>query len=181
MGNGASELARFHLFSLLRQGFNHSFKVYPTSGSQCSVSVAFFALICKHDSSHWNVQFLTNPCWTNINAASRRRSCAGWNVWNVVLDFAGAVLSLAQLVGDAVDLNDYSSITGNVAKLGLSIISIGFDVSNQEVPWFILYRPFFLQIIILETWSHALLVLPMNRPPFSFNTTSGIQRMIMMC
>jgi cystinosin len=72
-------------------------------------------------------------------------------VWNVVLDFAGAVLSLAQLVGDAVDLNDYSSITGNVAKLGLSIISIGFDVSNQEVPWFILYRPFFLQIIILET------------------------------
>jgi hypothetical protein len=25
------------------------------------------------------------------------------------------------------------------------------------------------------------LVLPMNRPPFSFNTTSGIQRMIMMC
>lgn len=72
-------------------------------------------------------------------------------MWNVVLDFAGAVLSLAQLVGDAVDLNDYSSITGNVAKLGLSIISIGFDVSNQEVPWFILYRPFFLQIIILET------------------------------
>jgi cystinosin len=59
-------------------------------------------------------------------------------VWNVVLDFAGAVLSLAQLVGDAVDLNDYSSITGNVAKLGLSIISIGFDVSYQEVPWFIL-------------------------------------------
>lgn len=59
-------------------------------------------------------------------------------MWNVVLDFAGAVLSLAQLVGDAVDLNDYSSITGNVAKLGLSIISIGFDVSYQEVPWFIL-------------------------------------------
>jgi cystinosin len=72
-------------------------------------------------------------------------------VWNVVLDFAGAVLSLAQLVGDAVDLNDYSSITGNVAKLGLSIISIGFDVSNKEVPWFILYRPLFLHIIILET------------------------------
>ncbi len=61
---------------------------------------------------------------------SRRRSCSGWNIWNVVLDFMGGVLSLLQLVGDAVDLDDFSSITGNTPKLGLSLISMIFDVSN---------------------------------------------------
>lgn len=54
----------------------------------------------------------------------------GWNIWNIILDIAGAILSLLQLVGDAIDLDDYSSIVGNFAKLGLSIISIGFDVSE---------------------------------------------------
>jgi len=48
----------------------------------------------------------------------------------VILDFAGAILSLIQLVGDAIDIGDYSSITGNIAKLGLSLISLGFDVST---------------------------------------------------
>ena len=60
-----------------------------------------------------------------------RKTCAGWNVWNIILDFAGAVLSFVQLLGDAIDLDDFSSITGNAAKLGLSIISIGFDVSTH--------------------------------------------------
>lgn len=59
---------------------------------------------------------------------SRRRSCVGWNIWNVILDIAGAILSFIQLIGDAIDLEDYSSITGNMGKLGLSIISLGFDV-----------------------------------------------------
>ncbi len=62
----------------------------------------------------------------------RRRSCSGWNIWSVVLDFAGGFLSLLQLVGDAIDLDDYSSITGNIPKLGLSLISMTFDVSNTQ-------------------------------------------------
>lgn len=69
---------------------------------------------------------------------ARRRSCVGWNIWNIILDIAGAILSLLQLVGDAIDLDDYSSIVGNFAKLGLSIISIGFDVTFllQHYIWY---------------------------------------------
>lgn len=59
----------------------------------------------------------------------RRKSCVGWNIWNILLDFTGGILSLIQLVGDAIDLNDLSSISGNLAKLGLSAVSIFFDVS----------------------------------------------------
>jgi hypothetical protein len=65
----------------------------------------------------------------------------GWNIWNIILDIAGAILSLLQLVGDAIDLDDYSSIAGNFAKLGLSIISIGFDVSEvSSFGFFVLFR-----------------------------------------
>jgi hypothetical protein len=42
------------------------------------------------------------------------------------------MLSFAQLLGDAIDIGDYSSITGNIAKLGLSVISVGFDVSVKQ-------------------------------------------------
>jgi cystinosin len=69
----------------------------------------------------------------------------GWNVWNIILDFAGAILSFIQLIGDAIDLDDYSSISGNFAKLGLSIISIGFDVST---PIMLYVERFFVRIII---------------------------------
>ncbi len=59
----------------------------------------------------------------------KRKSCVGWNIWNILLDISGGFFSLAQLVGDAIDLNDLSSIKGNSAKLGLSAVSIFFDVS----------------------------------------------------
>jgi len=58
----------------------------------------------------------------------RRKSTIGWNVWNVMLDFTGGVLSLAQLLMDAMDMHDYTAITGNFAKLGLSFVSIFFDI-----------------------------------------------------
>jgi cystinosin len=62
-----------------------------------------------------------------------RKSCVGWNVWNILLDITGGILSLAQLVADAYDLNDMSSIAGNSAKLGLSAVSIIFDVSTSTI------------------------------------------------
>mmetsp|Transcript_3464 Transcript_3464/g.4602 ORF Transcript_3464/g.4602 Transcript_3464/m.4602 type:complete len:548 (+) Transcript_3464:515-2158(+) len=58
----------------------------------------------------------------------KRKSCVGWNIWNILLDITGGILSLVQLVGDAYDLNDLSSIVGNAAKLGLSGVSIFFDM-----------------------------------------------------
>ena len=57
-----------------------------------------------------------------------RKSTMGWNVWNVLLDFTGGTLSLIQLLLDAVVMNDFSAITGNWVKFGLSFVSIFFDV-----------------------------------------------------
>lgn len=59
----------------------------------------------------------------------RRKSTVGWNVWNVLLDFAGGILSLAQLLLDAMDMNDYTAITGNFVKFGLSFVAISFDIA----------------------------------------------------
>lgn len=58
----------------------------------------------------------------------RRRSTEGWHVWNVLLDFEGGVLSLGQLLMDAAACTDWSAITGNPVKFGLSFTSMFFDV-----------------------------------------------------
>jgi len=62
--------------------------------------------------------------WLNYN----RKSTVGWSIVNVLLDFTGGTLSLTQLFLDASVSNDWSSITGNPAKFGLSILSIVFDL-----------------------------------------------------
>ncbi|KAL7549504.1 hypothetical protein ACHAWF_012771 [Thalassiosira exigua] len=69
----------------------------------------------------------------------RRKSTAGWQIWNILLDFAGGTLSVAQLVGDSVaearargiaNGGGWTGIAGNPAKLGLGLVSISFDVSG---------------------------------------------------
>jgi len=57
-----------------------------------------------------------------------RKSTVGWNHWNVILDFTGGVLSLLQLVGDCADMGDWNGITGNPAKIALSLVTICFDL-----------------------------------------------------
>lgn len=69
----------------------------------------------------------------------KRKSTIGWNVWTVLLDFAGGMLSLSQLMMDAYDMNDSSAITGNWVKFGLSFVSIFFDIIFI-VQHYILYR-----------------------------------------
>merc|ERR1712187_370104 len=58
----------------------------------------------------------------------RRRSTVGWNIYNVLLDFAGGSLSVAQLLFDAWAQNDWSKVTGDPAKLFLGNVSMFFDV-----------------------------------------------------
>jgi len=58
----------------------------------------------------------------------QRKSTIGWNVHNVLLDFAGGLLSLVQLIMDAVAMDDFSAITGNFIKFGLGLVSILFDI-----------------------------------------------------
>ena len=59
-----------------------------------------------------------------------RKSTVGWNVWSVVLDFFGGLLSLLQLVLDCWNKNDFSGITGDIPKFFLSLLSMSFDVSS---------------------------------------------------
>jgi len=70
----------------------------------------------------------------------RRQSTIGWSIHNILLvwgflpfsltlqDFSGGLLSLAQLFLDAFLSNDFSGIVGNLAKLGLSLLAMSFDV-----------------------------------------------------
>lgn len=58
----------------------------------------------------------------------RRRSTDGWNIANVLLDFTGGCLSVAQLLLDAWASQDWSAITGDPAKLLLGNLSMVFDV-----------------------------------------------------
>lgn len=67
-----------------------------------------------------------------------RQSTEGWSIDNVLLDFAGGALSLAQLLVTCEVLHDWSAVTGNPIKFGLALISIGFDVVFilQHYVWF---------------------------------------------
>lgn len=58
----------------------------------------------------------------------KTKSTEGWAIEQVLLDFTGGILSLAQLLIDCSLQADWSGVTGNWAKLGLSLISILFDV-----------------------------------------------------
>lgn len=58
----------------------------------------------------------------------RRKSTVGWSISQILLDFAGGILSILQLVIDASLQADWSGISGNPVKFGLGNISILFDV-----------------------------------------------------
>ena len=58
----------------------------------------------------------------------RNSSTYGWSIAQILLDFTGGILSIAQLGIDSYLQNDWSGITGNPVKLALGNISIFFDV-----------------------------------------------------
>ncbi|GKZ00624.1 hypothetical protein MPSEU_001014500 [Mayamaea pseudoterrestris] len=68
----------------------------------------------------------------------QRKSTLGWSIWQIILDFSGGILSDLQLVGDCYVLNDWSGITGNLAKLVLGLVSITFDTifMLQHYVWY---------------------------------------------
>ena len=56
-----------------------------------------------------------------------RRSTVGWSIWNIILDLTGGCLSDLQLILDCADMNDFSGITGNLAKVGLLLIEVHYE------------------------------------------------------
>jgi cystinosin len=61
--------------------------------------------------------------WANF----KRKSTAGWSISQILLDLSGGILSLLQLILDSSLQNDWSGVTGNPVKFGLSFISLLFD------------------------------------------------------
>ena len=52
----------------------------------------------------------------------------GWSVEQVVLDFLGSILSLFQLLLEAVVLQDASLVTGDPIKFLLGAVSLCYDL-----------------------------------------------------
>ena len=73
--------------------------------------------------------------WINY----QRKSTIGWSIHQVLTDFFGGVLSIAQLVIDSSLQSDWSGLTGNPVKFGLAQISILFDVIFM-IQHYVLYR-----------------------------------------
>lgn len=62
--------------------------------------------------------------WLNY----QRKSTVGWTIYNVLLDFTGGLLSVAQLLLDSWLTSDWSKVSGDPAKLMLGNVSVFFDV-----------------------------------------------------
>ncbi|XP_042894202.1 cystinosin-like [Penaeus japonicus] len=69
----------------------------------------------------------------------RRKSTSGWSIGNILLDFTGGSLSIAQMFILSYNYNDWGSIFGDPTKFGLGLFSIIFDVFFM-VQHYILYR-----------------------------------------
>jgi cystinosin len=63
-----------------------------------------------------------------VFANFKRQSTIGWSITQQLLDFSGGVLSMLQLVIDSSLQADWSGISGNPVKFGLSSVSLVFDI-----------------------------------------------------
>ncbi|CAI5708545.1 unnamed protein product [Hyaloperonospora brassicae] len=66
-------------------------------------------------------------CLPQVALNYQRKSTVGWTIWNVLLDVAGGLFSMGQLVLDVVATEDWTAITGNPVKFALGFVSILID------------------------------------------------------
>lgn len=69
----------------------------------------------------------------------RNKSTVGWSIHQILLDFSGSFLSIAQQAVDSYLQHDWSGITGNPVKFSLGNISILYNAIFL-VQHYILYR-----------------------------------------
>jgi len=69
----------------------------------------------------------------------RRKSTIGWNIWNVLLDFTGGLLSVIQLIFDGWRTDNWLGLIGDPVKFGLGFVSMVFDIIFM-IQHYILYR-----------------------------------------
>ncbi|KAI0023578.1 PQ loop repeat-domain-containing protein [Xylariomycetidae sp. FL0641] len=70
---------------------------------------------------------------------SRNRSTKGWSILQILFDFTGGVLSIAQLGIDSYLQHDWSGVTGNPVKFALGNVSMLYDLGFMA-QHYILYR-----------------------------------------
>ncbi|PSR94339.1 PQ loop repeat-domain-containing protein [Coniella lustricola] len=63
-----------------------------------------------------------------ILANFRNKSTAGWSISQILLDFVGGTLSIAQLLIDSYLQGDWSGLTGNPVKFALGQVSMIYDL-----------------------------------------------------
>lgn len=63
-----------------------------------------------------------------VVANYRNKSTVGWSIWQILLDFAGGVLSIGQLLIDSSMQGDWSGVTGNPVKFALGNVSMFYDL-----------------------------------------------------
>ncbi|KAL7625316.1 hypothetical protein AAE478_004532 [Parahypoxylon ruwenzoriense] len=69
----------------------------------------------------------------------RNRSTRGWSISQILLDFLGGMLSIAQLVMDSYMQGDWSGVTGNPVKFALGNVSMLYDLIFMT-QHYVLYR-----------------------------------------
>ncbi|GAB1314047.1 Lysosomal cystine transporter [Madurella fahalii] len=69
----------------------------------------------------------------------RNRSTRGWSILQILLDFSGGILSIAQQAVDSYMQHDWSGITGNPVKFALGNVSIIYDLIFMT-QHYVLYR-----------------------------------------
>lgn len=59
----------------------------------------------------------------------QRKSTEGFNVWSIIFDCSGGLMSMSQLIFDSIDLRDLKhGLLGNWAKLLLGMVTLFFDM-----------------------------------------------------
>lgn len=121
-------------------------------GSGCVAGVAVVLVLVSSSSAASSSGQPTDPatdwCWLDVVYAVgyvkllitlikytpqvvanfRNKSTAGWSIWQILLDFAGGVLSIAQLLIDSSMEGDWSGVTGNPVKFALGQVSMLYDL-----------------------------------------------------
>lgn len=57
-----------------------------------------------------------------------RKSTVGWSITNILLDLTGGIANFSQMLTQSIDQSSFVNFSGNVGKVGLSLVSIFFDI-----------------------------------------------------
>lgn len=57
-----------------------------------------------------------------------RKSTDGWSISNILLDLTGGIANFGQMLTQSLDQNSFVNFSGNIGKVGLSLLSITFDI-----------------------------------------------------